>query len=381
MHNGLDAYEARLAELEKLIVERKQGSVKVDSQHSETTDWLQTSPMALYAAWQDDLVEAEERNSSMPTALVDLIEDMSRVRQARDALASGKEDPPVMEVPLATQAHTYLNKLDYYMDMFPQHIQACASGPRAGLTVTDREEALGLESLSDSDMKLLSWELRKRPLTKEPTAWPDCSIALSTTLISNLTGILKMEILTGDGIFPGYLRSPDPNLILSIGSGSGLLEAHLQSCWSSWKTPSLQIHGVEVRSTDYTTPNRYLLFKNRSTVRGTWEVSSRLLLARVLIFVYPRQVSLVKKYMDEAAHNDKCRVLGVIWLGPKRDWDEGFGPANGAPEGQQDWITFKRCFEETEGFSDLRVMDSQAVGLPEYEMMAFVTRKPAMGEF
>lgn len=322
--------------------------------------------MAMNGAWLDELAADGASKSSVPAALADLMKDVLRFRKARNSMSAGKQVSADMETILATEHNEYSNKLEYYMDVFPQHIQACASSSCAGLTVADREEALGLEPMNESDAMLLRWGLRNRCLTEEPIGWPDCSLTLSTTLIHSLTDIIQKHIC-GSSPTPG-----DAQLVLSIGSGSGLFEAHLQCHWASLRPrPAFQIHGVEVRNADCVTPNRYLLFKNRSTVRGTWELSSRLSLARVLIFVYPRQADLVKRYMDEAALSTNSHILGVIWLGPKRDWHE----EDCSPGGKQRQTTFRSCFEEAAGFGHLSIMDSETAGLTEYEMMAFVTRK------
>lgn len=380
MHNGLDAYEARLSDLQELVADTKQELFKAESQRSESTGPPISSTMFRYAAWQDLLAELQQRRDGfmpVPRIYVEAIENAFLVEEAEEALAAGKKIPAEMEVLLAATNSGHGTKLDRWMDAFPQYTEAWALGSHAGLTVTDRQEALGIESLSESDKELLSFGLQNRGLTVEPRLWPDCSLSLSTTLISELTAAIQRTIIleeilnAGCGLPEPYAES-HANLILSIGSGSGLLEAHLQSSWSQSRT-NLTIHGVEVRNTDYTTPNKYLLFKNRSTVRGTWELSSRLPLARFLVFVYPRQVDLVKRYMEEVARNASSRVLGVIWLGPRNDWDSEDGPATG--EGQEGFpMTFKRCFEEAEGFRHLHVLDSILMGLVEYEMMALVTK-------
>lgn len=384
VQNSVDAYEARLADLQELVADTKQELVKVDSQHSKPTDLQRPSfrSMDLYAAWQDELA-AQARDSLMPVpkALVEWLEEVFSVQEAREAQAIGKEVSPHMGLLLQCESlavRRSTRPLEYYIHMLPHHIQACASGPRAGLTVSGIpgswvKEALGTLPLTDSDKELLRWELRKRPLTEQPTTWPDCSLSLSTKLMARLTSCIQEAFRPHDS---HHLES-DPDYVLSIGSGSGLLEAHLQSWWST-RGLNVQIHGVEVRGADYTTPNRYLLWNNRSTVRGTWELSStRLHLAHVLVFVYPRQVDLVKKYLDEAARgkNGHRSVRGVIWLGPRNDWDPQDGHGNG--EGQQDRpMTFKRCFEEAEGFERLSVVNhSGFMGLRQYEMMAFVRRK------
>lgn len=210
-------------------------------------------------------------------------------------------------------------------------------------------EAQGVEPLGAHEVMVMRERIREHdwPLDTNPTARPGCSLGLSACLVDTLTNIFNETI---DRSQPNEL-----SLVLSVGSGSGLLEAHLQSRWSSAPGYNLRIHGVEVRDRSYTTANRYLPFTARSTVRGTWDISTRVDRARALMFVYPRSTTLIIKYLEEAHHNRLPPQI-VVWLGPKSDWSG----------------VFQESLENRPGFGPVEIM--QDCGLPEYEMMAVIRR-------
>ncbi|RYP32493.1 hypothetical protein DL767_005182 [Monosporascus sp. MG133] len=190
-------------------------------------------------------------------------------------------------------------------------------------------------------------------VTDEPKHYPDCCLSISRGLLDVLTDKFRTAAETG--------------LVLSIGSGSGLLEALLQSRWTaasesasvsasdnttSNATASPRIEGVEVRSS----VNRYLQAAAVGTVKGTWEVSPR---ARsdpavaALLFAYPRSPALVSRYLREA------EVSVAVWLGHRSDWPD-----------------FEPCFAGAPGFDGaVEVVGGRAAGLVEYEMMAVVRRR------
>lgn len=180
-------------------------------------------------------------------------------------------------------------------------------------------------------------------LNDTPTRHPDFCLSIST----KLTHTLKTIVTT---------NGPDSNdnLILSVGSGSGLLEAHLLKHLTSLPTPTstFTVQGVEVRSSSTAAPvNRYLPEQHSATVRGTWELSPLLDAADTLLFVYPREPGLVTRYLD--ARPASLRV--VLWLGPRADWE-----------------VFGGCFQGLEGFGDVDIIEGGSAGVAEFEMLAVV---------
>ncbi|KAK4663219.1 hypothetical protein QC763_606705 [Podospora pseudopauciseta] len=137
-------------------------------------------------------------------------------------------------------------------------------------------------------------------LSTSPIRHPSSCCSLSLPLLSLLDTILP----------------PPPSLALSIGSGPGLLEALLLH---HYPARSNSIYGVEVSAPKPV--NVFLPEQNTLTVTGTWAVVDSGLLkeAGALLFVYPRQPSLVQAYL--------ARWEGeiVVWIGPRADMEE-FGP-------------------------------------------------------
>ncbi|KPM36905.1 hypothetical protein AK830_g9660 [Neonectria ditissima] len=194
-------------------------------------------------------------------------------------------------------------------------------------------------------------------LTEAPLRHADCCLSLSSTLLDHLTSIFSSDKLPA---------SAHPRIVLSIGSGTGLLEAlllaHVQSKEQDPNQKTLLIEGVEVHQLGSGAPaNRYLPEQAINTVRGTWELSSRLQDGRVsaLMFGYPRQPSLVARYL-QAVVEMNLSVSVVVWLGPQADWEE-----------------FAPCFQSgkhVDGSFRLEVKTGVEVGLGEYEMMAVLRR-------
>ncbi|KAF3766434.1 hypothetical protein M406DRAFT_37994 [Cryphonectria parasitica EP155] len=186
-------------------------------------------------------------------------------------------------------------------------------------------------------------------LSDEPCRYPDLCLSLSNRLIHCLTDIVASAS-----------NSSSPTLVLSVGSGSGLLEAHLQARWAAHPEGSnLEVRGVEIRTTPPARPvNRWLPEEYCSTVRGTWELSSDLKSAGALLFVYPREPGLISRYLLAAAEKQDSLLSTVVWLGP-----------------QADWQTFEACLRDAPGFGPIQII--QDCGLVEYEMMA-VIRRPSI---
>lgn len=183
-------------------------------------------------------------------------------------------------------------------------------------------------------------------LSDTPSRHPDFCLSISTKLIHTLSTIVTDNGPVGNN-----------NLILSVGSGSGLLEAlflkHLSSLPDS--APKFTIQGVEVRSSPTEAPvNKYLPEQYYTTVRGTWELSPLLDAADTLLFVYPREPGLVDRYL--AARPASLRI--VLWLGPRADWE-----------------VFGGCFQGLEGIADMDLIDGESAGVADFEMAA-VARRP-----
>lgn len=220
-------------------------------------------------------------------------------------------------------------------------------------------------------------------ITDEPRHQPDCCLSISTKLLDIITNTFNSSVGVSEN-----------GLVLSIGSGSGLLEALLLSRWSS-SSPStittttttlntnLQIEGVEIRSEPPV--NRYLPDPtNFMIVKGSWDIVSSRAHRAVsgMMFVYPRSPALVERYVrdfssavpavtstvagrehsGEGVHEGEGRgtspLRAVVWLGHRSDWPD-----------------FKPCFIGVPGFNDVEAVGGEDAGLVEYEMMAIIRRK------
>lgn len=183
-------------------------------------------------------------------------------------------------------------------------------------------------------------------LTDDALRYPDFCLSISTGLVHLLSSILNS--CTDD---------QDPStLVLSVGSGSGLLEAHLDAHWSEDPDCHITIEGVEVRTAeDAKSVNKYLPDHKHSTVRGTWEISPRLSQAGALMFVYPREPALVAKYLQAAQDVASAPLTIAMWLGPKADWDN-----------------FEQAFLDVPGFGKPELL--QGFGMDEFEMMAYIRK-------
>lgn len=160
-----------------------------------------------------------------------------------------------------------------------------------------------------------------------PAHHPDCCLSLSTKLFATLEQIL----------------SATSGPVLSIGSGSGLLEAAVAS------RGTLQaIEGVEVSSS----VNKYLPEELAYVVGGTWDLCPRAKEAAAWIFVYPRLPALVKQYFQSFG---QANVELAVFLGPKADWAD-----------------FEDAFQAP-GFASVEVIED--CGLVPYEMMAVVRKE------
>ncbi|KAK2021998.1 hypothetical protein LX32DRAFT_216107 [Colletotrichum zoysiae] len=160
-------------------------------------------------------------------------------------------------------------------------------------------------------------------LTDDPRTLPDCCLSLSRPLLRELHGRLP----------------PAPHLTLSIGSGTGLLEGLLHDLASSSSTPpygdaktttttALNLVSVEVAPS----PNRY--HAAHRTVPGTWALDPLAAEARAWVFAYPKQVALVRGYVAGFVPG---AVETVVYVGPRRDWDDFRTAFDGIAAGVEVW--------------------------------------------
>ncbi len=131
-------------------------------------------------------------------------------------------------------------------------------------------------------------------ISPSSTQHPDCCVSLSAKLISTLRNLIP------------YL----PATALSIGSGSGLLEALILD-----EQRNMGLFGVEVSSQ----VNKYLPAERLHVVEGTWALDPTADSAQTWLFIYPRKPDLLKNYLEEYGSG---AVRRLIWLGPKVDSKE-----------------------------------------------------------
>ncbi|KAJ9422160.1 hypothetical protein QL093DRAFT_2306159 [Fusarium oxysporum] len=153
-----------------------------------------------------------------------------------------------------------------------------------------------------------------------------------------------------------YHAKRETPTVLSIGSGSGLLEALFLAYINSQRQRSssdhamVNIEGVEVQQfgmRDHV--NSYLPEQAIHTVRDV----------TALMFVYPRQPALISRYMKVIAEQG-LKVEAIVWLGPMVDWE-----------------VFEPCFNtghESCQFVVVGKKHGYEVGLDEYESMAVARR-------
>lgn len=162
-------------------------------------------------------------------------------------------------------------------------------------------------------------------LTDEPQHFAACCLALSKPLLQTLLAALPRS----------------PALVLSVGSGSGLLEALLLHASSG----GLELYGVEVASCQCP----FLPDERVLRVPGTRALHADAVLASVLMFVYPRVSALVAEYVDVCAGG---ALEKLVWLGHRSDWAD-----------------CERLV--VDAFTDVRIVEG--VGLPDHEIMVVAT--------
>ena len=144
-------------------------------------------------------------------------------------------------------------------------------------------------------------------LSCQPQLYPHCDTSLSSTLLYVLSSILPSC----------------PSLTLSIGSGHGLLEALL-----CYRYPDVLVHSVEVayKIPQYHATNRLTFVSSTSSI---WEGAKD---AKAWLFVYPKDLSLVERYIERYGSG---QVQIVVWIGPRNDLKDievGFNDVEWAKE-------------------------------------------------
>lgn len=131
-------------------------------------------------------------------------------------------------------------------------------------------------------------------LSESPQRFPGCCLGISSTLITYLVSTLPKK----------------PTFTVSVGSGSGLLEALIVN-----HDDNVSVQGVEIGSN----VNRYIAEEDMNVVIGSWGLCSAAQHASAWMFVYPRDPNLIKKYIDTYADHS---VDTILWLGPRVDWPD-----------------------------------------------------------
>lgn len=155
--------------------------------------------------------------------------------------------------------------------------------------------------------------------------------------------------------------------MLSVGSGTGLLEALWDAHLDNEQRENLRVEGVEVHSVvTGDSINEYLPEQAFITVRGTWQIPNRLGDPDVtaLLFVYPRQPKLVTDYVKHCVKAD-LGVKTIIWIGPNADWAE-----------------FEPCFDMSRGprsypywFTVAERIVGEDAGVDSWEMVVIFRRQ------
>lgn len=141
-------------------------------------------------------------------------------------------------------------------------------------------------------------------LSETPLHHPDCCLSLSIPLLQTVQHYAQR--VRHDSI--------NETLLLSIGAGTGLFESQLIFHFRKHGMNNIRVEAVEVQSGITT----YLPKDAVHRVQGTWSISDQAHNAHVLLFVYPREPQLVKRYLQQFQRS----VQFVLWFGPMADWVE-----------------------------------------------------------
>jgi len=141
-------------------------------------------------------------------------------------------------------------------------------------------------------------------ISETPRHYADCCLSLSTPLFQTVQRYAQRVRHDADV----------ETLLLSIGAGTGLFEYYLTCYLREHDLNNIRVEAVEVQSAVM----KYLSTDAVHRVQGTWDISDQAQNAHVLLFVYPREPQLVKKYLERFQNN----VQLVLWFGPMADWAE-----------------------------------------------------------
>ncbi|KAL8831546.1 MAG: hypothetical protein Q9170_005246 [Blastenia crenularia] len=131
-------------------------------------------------------------------------------------------------------------------------------------------------------------------LSSTPTALTYADSSLSSTLISILAALLP--------------RSPATTV--SIGYGHGLLEAYLMRY-----DPAINLLGIDV----VRRIPQFIGEENTRILCGTHTTSVEAMVAEAWLFVYPKDLGLLGKYVRKY---EGGMVRIAVWIGPRMDWEE-----------------------------------------------------------
>ncbi len=133
-------------------------------------------------------------------------------------------------------------------------------------------------------------------VSDEPKLFPGCCAGLSRPMLKTLASRLPRH----------------PAMVLSIGCGSGLLEGLLLLLDTDEK---VNVYGVEVAAC----VNKHLPERRLLRVPSTSSLHPEAWLASTLLFVYPRQPTLLTRYIENFVHG---ALEQVVWFGHRSDWPE-----------------------------------------------------------
>ncbi|TID24494.1 mitochondrial presequence protease [Venturia nashicola] len=163
-------------------------------------------------------------------------------------------------------------------------------------------------------------------ISEIPRHHPECCLSLSTKLIQAIGQ-----------------RQSHGSTVISIGSGSGLLETLIQQRYSTVRVIGLEVNNLV---------NKYLPPENAVTVKGTWDIYNKSSEYNTWLFVYPRSPKLISSYLELP-----MVPYTIIWLGPRKDWDD-----------------FRTPFVA----SEFKLEEIEDAGLVHYETMVLMTKESSL---
>lgn len=162
-------------------------------------------------------------------------------------------------------------------------------------------------------------------VSDEPKLFAGCCLSISNPLLQALVSTLPCR----------------PELVLSVGCGSGFLEGLLLQ----YSNDTLALYGVEVPHC----PCPFLPTDRVLRVGGSRSLHTDAILASVLVFVYPRVPSLIASYLDVCTAG---ALEKLVWLGHRSDW-----------------LDSEKLIHDS--FVDVHIVEE--AGLPDHEIMVVAT--------